>query len=277
MAENSLQGRCAYVGMPLGSRLVDIESAHALYMPAKPGCGLKCIHKPNVNSSLGHCFNGLLCDAYMMQNEHAIDFFAMVHGDVVPEAFWLSTLLDELEKHDADMVSAVIAIKDAAGNSSTGLQYADKPQWPTRRLTMTEIHKSRLPKTFNHEDLIECGLGTGKDGEVMVLNTGLWVARYDRPWFQENRVVFRQTHQIKKLPRPDGPGPRPGAPTDFLQCWFEPEDWAFSKEMAGWGAKCYATTAVKVAHVGVSLYENHLPWGAEQTDSQFTRMVQEQP
>ncbi len=265
-----LSDKACYLGMPLGSRLVDVESAHNLYLPAKPGCGLKVAHKPNVNSSLGHCFNGLLCDAYALQSDLKLDYFAMLHGDVVPESFWLSTLIEELERNDADLISAVIAIKDAAGNSSAGLIYKDKPDWPVRRLTMHEIHKSRLPRTFSHEDLKDVGLATGKDGEVMVVNTGCWVARYQKPWFQDNWVCFRQTHKIKKLPRPDGKG-------DFLQCWFDPEDWIFSREMADWGAKVLTTTCIKVDHVGVSLYPNDSPWGTDATDSQFARMTQEPP
>lgn len=262
--------KCVYLGMPLGSRLVDIESAHNLYLPAKPGTGLKVIHWPNVNSSLGHCFNGLLCDCYAKQADHDITHFAMIHGDVVPESYWLSTMLEELERVDADVLSAVLAIKDSQGVSSTGLFYADRPDWPTRRLTFTEIHKSRLPRTFNHQDLIDNGLATGKDGEVMVINTGLWVARYKKPWFQDNKVVFRQTHEIKKLPRPDGKG-------DYLQCWFMPEDWWFARDLASWGARVYATSCVSVNHVGNSLFPNADPWGTAITDEQFLRFTQAAP
>ena len=258
---------CVFVGMPLHNRTVDIEAAHALYMPARPGSGYKIIHWSNVNSSLGHCFNGLLCAAYGQQECHKITHFAMIHGDVHPEPFWLNPLMDELDRTGADLVSAVIAIKDDQGLSSTGLYYPHKPHLPIRRLTFTEVHKSRLPRTFCHKDLIDCGLATGEQGEVMVLNTGLWVARYDRPWFQENKIVFRQTHEIKKIARPDGKG-------HYLQAWFMPEDWIFSAELADWGAKVYATTAVNIDHIGSYPFNNSTPWGKVPYDEQFRRMTE---
>lgn len=139
------------------------------------------------------------------------------------------------------------------------------PSFP-RRLTMTEVHNSGLPKSFCHKDLIDAGLANGKDDETLVINTGLWVARYDRPWFQENKVLFRQTHKILKLPRPDGRG-------DFLQNWFDPEDWLFAIDLKEWDAKVYATTCVKVEHVGNALYPNDQVWGVQHTDDQFIKFT----
>ena len=69
-----------------------------------------------------HTFNMLWCQAYNARRELGLTHFAMCHSDVHPDEGWLDTLLDEMDRTGADVLSAVIAIKDCKGLTSTGLR-----------------------------------------------------------------------------------------------------------------------------------------------------------
>src|SRR6266404_8904723 len=64
-------------------------------------------------------FNRLWCDALNSRGEQGWTHFAMLHSDVEAEPGWLDTLIAEQQRVQADMVSAVIAIKDGRGLTST--------------------------------------------------------------------------------------------------------------------------------------------------------------
>ena len=68
-----------------------------------------------------HTFNMLWAQAYNARRELGLTHFAMLHSDVHPDENWIDTLLDEMDRTGADVVSAIIAIKDCKGLTSTGL------------------------------------------------------------------------------------------------------------------------------------------------------------
>ena len=74
---------------------------------------------------LDFCSNGfndmniLFTNALNRAKDKEIDLFAMLHSDVVPETGWLDLLIDEMEKHDASLISAVVPLKDKRGISWT--------------------------------------------------------------------------------------------------------------------------------------------------------------
>src|SRR5689334_10761696 len=83
-----------------------------------------------------HCenFNSLWCKALNSRERDGWTHFAMIHSDVLPEEWWLDTLLVEMARAHADVLSVVLAIKDNRGVTSTALQ--DRETLYTHRLTM---------------------------------------------------------------------------------------------------------------------------------------------
>ena len=196
-------------------------------------------------SLLAANFNGLWAHAL---NLHAagmpIKYFAMQHADIEPEDFWLDTLIAELEAHDLDMLGVVVPIKDTRGVTSIALARPDADTWSVHcRLTMQEIY--RLPDTFTSEDV----------GYPLLLNTGLWVCRFDPSWCR--RLSFTINDRIvydEKLNR------------YVAQC--EPEDWYFSRGFHCLGKRVGVTRKIQLSHRGDIEFTNSQPWGNEY-DSEY--------
>lgn len=199
------------------------------------------------SSLLNHCFNTLWSSALNCRDQFGVTHFAMIHSDIGPSPWWLDTLLDELVRLDADVVSAVVPMKGPAGLTSTAVD-SDDP-WEPRRLMMREVHK--LPETFGPEDV----------GGPLLLNTGLWVCDLRKPWAED--VVFNSMERIIK--KPDGE--------------YEPqvisEDWLLSRRLNEFGCKLYATRRVAVEHEGTIEFTNTHPWGTESRDEKhYQRMAE---
>jgi len=176
-----------------------------------------------------------------------ISYFAMIHDDVMPSANWLNVLIDELESTGADIVSAVIPIKDEKGLTSTATDTTGD-LWSPRRLTLHEVFQ--MPETFGDEDA----------GGELLLNTGLWVCRFDAPWVE--KVHFRQQDQVVKMP--DG---------NMVPRTIS-EDWDFSRQVRRHGGKLMATRKVKVVHEAAQ-WHNHYPWGKWEIDQDLLEPVAE--
>lgn len=161
--------------------------------------------------------------------------FAMIHDDVLPGEGWLDKLMIELEANDAEIVSAVVPIKDAMGLTSTAVDDTGD-EWNPRRLTLHEVFQ--LPETFTHPKIL--------------LNTGLWVCRLDRPWV--DKVSFRQQDRIVR--RMDG----------TCEPQTKSEDWDFSRQVRSLGFdRLFATRKVALDHDTPQWHTRH-PWGTCKTD-----------
>lgn len=174
------------------------------------------------------------------------DYFAQQHSDVVGEPGWLDILLEEIEKHEADLVSAAVAIKDTRGLTSTTV--FDLATGKHRRITMRELME--LPETFSVEDV-----PWAPHGSVLCTNTGLWACKFG-PWCE--KVVFT----IR----------------DFISCdengtWtvgFWPEDWQFAMDAARLGQKIMVTRRACVQHIGTFPFRNDRAWGSLEHDEWHT-------
>ncbi len=200
-------------------------------------------HRYSINteggSLLALMFNLLWCKALNLRHT-GITHFAMHHADIEAEPGWLDKLLGEMEKHDADVVSTVMAIKDNRGLTSTGWQ--DSTTKKIRRFTMSEV--VQLPATFD-------AAGAGKPGQALMVNTGLWLCRFTAPWVEEACFTIRDAiaHENGKF---------------WPRCI--PEDWGFSIWAAERGLRVMATRAVKAIHHGRAGYANDHAWGAWASD-----------
>lgn len=221
--------------MPLRGTSAHVVAAMGLAYATRGKCNIQPAFSST--SLLPFTFNHLWTGFLNKRQSEGITHFAMIHDDVCPVAGWLDTLLEELEAHDADVVSAVVPIKDARGLTSTAVDGLD--EWNPRRLTMKEVFD--LPETFSEHDV----------GGPLLLNTGLWVCRLDRSWCE--KVAFRQQDRIVKL-------------ADGTFCpQTKSEDWDFSRQLRLLGCKLLATRKVKLEH-DRSEFTNTKVWGTWETD-----------
>lgn len=189
----------------------------------------------HTNSLLAYNFNSLWAAALNERERLGLTHFAMMHADIGAGPLWLDTLLEEMDRVDADVLSVVVPLKDDRGLTSTGIFYP-KTQ-AIQRLTMAEV--ATLPRTFCNRDL--------DTGNPLAINTGLWVCRFTESWIED--VCFTIKDWMDK--KPDGA--------------FWPrvlsEDWLFSAWLADRGLSVYATTIVAINHIGRHAFPNNTVWG----------------
>lgn len=185
--------------------------------------------------------------------------FAMIHDDVVPEKNWLGILIEEMEKHDAEIVSTVIPLKDERGLTSTAFD-STGCSWNPRRITMAEL--MRMPETFTAPDIL--------------LNTGLWLVDLRKPWVSASTVdpvdgkpvLTASFHQRNRIVRDPGGNWVPE---------MKSEDWEFSRlaRLAG-ATRLYATRRVKVIHERPP-FTNSESWGTDHHDKQAANVQPPKP
>lgn len=208
---------------------------------AKRGIGFG--RYPCGSSLLANSFNGAWATALNgRESGKDIRWFAMLHDDVVPEDWWVRTLIDDLEASGADMLAALVPLKDASGATSTCIDnHKDNFSWE-RRITLTEAEK--LPPIFTAAD---CGFAD----RMLLANTGCWIARFDSPIFQQTdeqgnlRVFFTINDRIRREPN-----------SGLWQAQVEPEDWFFSRKVQELGGKVAVTRNVKLCHHGMIPFPN---------------------
>jgi len=215
-----------YVGIPTYDEWIHINCMMGvLHASGKRHLKLQSIG----SSALPFAFNQLWVGGITS----GADYFAMIHADVGPESLWADTLIEELEKHDADIMSAVIPIKDMSNVYSTAMCWLGE----AAHYRLTIPHYMELPDTFDTADMREV---TGEDG-FMCANTGLWVCRLDRPWIKEVHFEF--------LTGIDWSGEKP-------RCTFIPEDWQLSQMLHRKGAKVMCTKKVRTTHSGSHTWQS---------------------
>lgn len=182
-------------------------------------------------SVLCYAFNSLWANALNLRTcEAPVTHFLLMHADIVPEQDrWLEIMLSEQARVGADVLSAVVAIKNDHGMTSTAW---DTDTWNPLRFTTTEISQmSEL--TWTQPDLL--------------VNTGLMLVDFTKPWVEE--ACFTMKDRIVK--GEDG----------RFKAQFVPEDWNFSRDCHAKGVGVYATRAVTVMHVGRAGYSTKNVWG----------------
>jgi len=209
-------------------------------------------------------FNALLCEA-LNANEagDGVTHFAMLHADLAVDGFWLDTLMDVMEERDADLVSAVNAIKDARRLTSSGVALPAYAWKPLRRFTMYEL--VRWPMTFDAAQI-------GYEGFVLLHNTGCWLADLRRPVFHEadERGELRAFFTVNdRIVRKNGK----------WAAEVEPEDWFFSRRLFDLGAKTIVTRRVLTCHFGMEEHDNWTDNGTRkhdtEVDAEWTRDIKE--
>src|SRR5262245_42674275 len=93
--------------------------------------------------------NALWAEALNQQRGGGSEWFAMLHGDVDPEHCWLDRMIEIAVASGADLLSAVIPIKDKRGLTSTAIASRVTPFAPFCRLTMRQVRDASFPETFD--------------------------------------------------------------------------------------------------------------------------------
>lgn len=181
-------------------------------------------------SCLPRNFNELFCAALNARKE-GITHFLMLHNDIVPHgAGWLDSMLDEMNKYRADVLSVIVPLKSNSGITSTAIDEPAHPnvdaKWRPRRLNVQQV-LAEYPETFTNDKLL---LNTGC---MLIDLRKSWV---ENIWFQFEDIILKR----------DG---------KFV-AENVPEDWDFSRRAAALGAKLFATRKIQVTHYGHTGYGN---------------------
>jgi GT2 family glycosyltransferase len=188
-------------------------------------------------SLLPRAFNLLYAHA-LNERKNGVTHFCLLHDDIVPEPLWLDKMMRIMGEVKADVLSAVVPIKDDTGLTSTALDVMVEgglPHWNLKRLTLSEIY-TQYPPTFTHDKLL--------------LNSGLMLVDLRKPWTDKAWFAFED--QII---------PDPGKPGEFMAVGIS-EDWFFSRRALELGAKLFATREVALIHTGSHDYSNTSAWGS---------------
>jgi hypothetical protein len=209
-----------FLAVPTYDGRVTIQTLTGVVYASRRPAAVAC----HTSSLLAHGFNMLWCAAL----SSGANIWAMLHADIGPDRYWVDTLLDEMDLHDADLISAVVPIKNDDHQYSVAIGRDQCA--PTYRLT--HEHLEQLPRTFGADDLSRV---SGQEG-MLLANTGCWVCRLDRPW-------VRQVHYeiISQIDWTDPEKPRPLVIS---------EDWGFSMQVQRLGGRVLCTRAVGVQHIG---------------------------
>lgn len=191
--------------------------------------------------------NALLANALNLYRQGQATHFAMLHCDIAAEEGWLDVLYDELRRLGADMVSAIVPIKDHRGVTSSGIIDPNDRWHPLKRFTMREVFD--LPETFDAAD-------AGYAEEGLLHNDGCMMLDLASPCFQARagdviRASFDFPRQIVW-----------NADKGLYEVRCESEDWYFSRILKELGAKTYITRKVQLVHVGTQTFTNAIPWGS---------------
>lgn len=216
-------------------------------------------------------FNVLWTDAQNLFEQGRVTHFAMLHGDITPDAgqYWLDVLLEEMDRLGASLVSAISPIKDGRGLTSSGICDMSDPWRPFRRFTVREVF-AELPETFDN-------VGAGYPDRPLLHNTGLWVCDLRRPEFravrEDGTLDLYFAFPTRAVRDADGK-------------WVhqrESEDWHFSRDLWLRGVRdTYITSKVRLQHHGGMTWGTHQPWGTfedgdENTEDKWRAELLEKP
>lgn len=265
-----------------------VDSADVGCLVANPSKG---------ESLLAKAFNDHWCRC--LNEPIGFTHWHLQHGDVHPEGYFVDELIEEMEKHDLDVIHACVAIKDGRGVTSTAIGpiSATKGDFPgstfatCRKITTRELE--RLPETFTVEDCLEHLDWSGehpfkqlmKESPInlcMLPNTGCMMVRlgdwaYQFPGFMiMDRLVMELEDGVHQRPcvvqSPWGPHLQLPKDRDKRRMTQTvPEDWNFGKWCARQGLKVGATTKVVTNHWGLARFtcKRGSGWGDEHRDAWF--------
>jgi len=236
---------------PLYDGRLDAGTARSLWSTASQAHRISVL--PLGSSLLAANCNSLWCHGLNNRAAANLKWFAMLHADIELEYWWLDMLIAEAEKYNADLMSAIVPIKDDRGLTSAAISQPGSQFRQFCRLTMRQARHELFPDTFGIneaadalERLPEPLRIANVPREFLLVNTGCFVCRLDRPWCEH--VWFAMHDGIEQVNGQWGP----------VQ---QSEDWVFSRKVAEQGGKVMATRIIPLAHKGGSQFLSTQVWG----------------
>ena len=307
------QSRRVYIAAPTYERHEN-ETLSSIYNRAIPpdASGLAdqryflCTVPAKGQSLLAKAFN----DQYAAcLNDGTFDYWLLVHGDMSPDPRvpFVHVMVEEMIKHDLDVLSCVAGLKDDRGLTSTAVGARSKHFSTRRRISQHELRQ--LPETFTVEDCMRC-LDWSKEHPLqnlfasgdprepcLLVNTGMMMLRltkgegeqkvrqmwpYNFPgfvildrvgWVHPDGSGTLAEHDRRRPAHwghyriPDGAYEKGGRLN--VQC--VPEDWNFSLWCAREELRVGATTRIITDHWGFAktTCNRDAPVGSEKIDHAF--------
>lgn len=219
---------CLLIGNPSSDRRL-VNTAAQLVAHSVSG-KRRTIHMEYSCSTPCYNFNQLWVAALNLRATKGVTHFLLWHADIRPlGADWLDTLFDEMAINQADVLSAIVPIKDERGLTSTAF---DLGNWQGVRLSQKQVWSKAFPDTWTADNLLA--------------NTGLMLVDMRHPWVEKicftinDRIVFEKGQ---------------------WKAQTEPEDWNFSKQCHALGVKLFVTRKVVTEHHGSKAYRSDEIWG----------------
>lgn len=187
------------------------------------------------SSLLAKTFNTALGYA-LIERQKDVTHLLLMHADIKPlDKNWFDIFFKEMQSVGADILSAIVPIKDDRGLTSTAKEMPNK--WEPQRYTMHEIME--MPETWTAPDLL--------------FNTGMLLLDVHAPWFDKCWFTINDEIYLEKE-------------TNTYRIHVEPEDWYYSRQVRKLGAKPYVTRKVRIHHGGKLNFANYAAWGSLKTD-----------
>lgn len=195
-----------------------------------------CEHLEQANSLLAANCNMLWTKALNFARQGRMTHFLMMHADVRPRANvmvdWFDKFLEQMEEAKADVLAAIIPIKNTAGYTSVAI---DTDRWNPQRLTQHQVNRE-LPETWTTDTLLF------NTGLMLIDLRGKWTE--DPPFFTINDEIYRDEN-------------------GDWQVHVEPEDWNFARMCHARKMRCFVTRTVPVDHFGIAMWSSDGVWGHE--------------
>lgn len=227
-----------FLGVPCYGNVIDVGTATQIISSVSQSkylAGLKLLSYSVTQTTM----NMLYAEALNQREKSGITHFLMLHADVRPSGNFVDKIVDLAKEHKADIMSAIIPIKNAQGLTSTAFDQSldgSDPHYRPRRLTMNEVFD--MNPTFTHPELL--------------VNTGCMLIDIRKPFAEQCSFKFEDSVKM-------GDG-------GFVAVTV-PEDWNYSRQARKHGASIYATREVGITHMGTAGYSNMTPWGLAKHDS----------
>jgi hypothetical protein len=150
------QTRRVYIGCPTYERHEN-EVLSSIYqwgrnVPANDNRYFLCTVPAKGQSLLAKAFNDHWAACL---NDGTFDYWLLNHGDLAPDPNvpYVHVMVEEMIKHDLDVLSCVAALKDDRGLTSTAVGCRSNMWTMRRRISQHELEL--LPETFTYEDCME--------------------------------------------------------------------------------------------------------------------------
>ena len=229
-----------FFGMPCYTSWMHRDGYRAILRASEGDCEVYTFMSSS--SLLGMTFNMCWVEALRAYLKGEATHFAMMHSDIVPEGPFLDIMLEQMEMHHAQVISAVVAIKNGQHETSTAISQIDNP-WEADRLSLEQLEE--MPLTFSIDDLRlrprQLLVNTG----LMLVELGEWALRTNDAG--ELKTYFTIRDQVVRLSERK------------FKVSAMPEDWNFSRMADEQGCKVCATQAIRIDHIGEAAFRTGRP------------------